>query len=509
MTRPYFRSAAKLALVCLCISVPAQTPTTPTIQIESRIVLLDVSVTDSKGNPILDLRPEEFRITEKTVPQTVLSFEPPSAHFLTADKQNKLLVNSTADLSKIGQSPVTLLVLDELNNNFEDESYARTEFTEWLKRQPAILPQPTALLAVTYKDFHLVRDFTQDRNALLDVMSHHYAAVLGHDDNPRTGPRASENMFATLGALEQVAQATRGIPGRKNVIWVGDGFPSVAFGDISRSSADEIDAALRRLSGVLLHSRVTLSIVGSSLVAVKPTIIETQGDNDIASNGNYDVVIQSGGKLAFGNLAPPTGGRVYGNHNDLDAEIGRSIVEGETYYTLSYRPSDPSSNPKEYRAIHVEVTRPGLTVQTRDGYYEEPPTPPEPPKVPTQQLAFDLFGAALSTLSYTDLHVTAERNGSADFTLHASAHDITWRNLPDGRRHSDLVLLAVCLSPRQKLLAKNFATLGSNTTASLASLGNVTAALHMHFDVPPGTARIRFVIRDMEGGRVGTADLNP
>jgi VWFA-related protein len=498
-------SILALALACLTATLHAQTPT---IKVESHIVLLDMSVTDAKGNPVLDLRPEEFRITEKKVPQKILSFEPPSAHFLPPESQGKLLVNSTADLVKIGQRPVTLLVLDELNMNFAEESYARTKLIEWLKRQPEILPQPTALLAITYKDFHLLRDFTQDRNALLDIMSNHHAAVLGHEDTPRTGPQASQNMFATLGALEQIAQVTRGIPGRKNVLWIGDGFPTVAFGDISRTSADEIDASLRRLSGVLLHSRVTLSVIGSSLVAVKPTTIETQGDYDIASNGNFDQILQGNGKLQFANLAPPTGGHAYGNHNDLDAEIGHSVAEGQTYYTLSYHPSNPSNNPREYRSIHVEVTRPGLTVQTRDGYYEEPPTPAEPSKVSTQQLAFDLFGAALSTLPYPDFHIIAQRNGPTDFTLHASARDITWRDLPDGRRHSDLVLLAACLSPHQKLLAKNFATLGSNTEATLASLGIATAPLHMHFDVPPGTTHIRFVIRDMQSGRVGTADLS-
>ncbi len=37
------------------------------------------------------------------------------------------VVHGTADLPKIGQAPVTVIVLDELNLNFADESYAPAE----------------------------------------------------------------------------------------------------------------------------------------------------------------------------------------------------------------------------------------------------------------------------------------------------------------------------------------------------------------------------------------------
>ncbi len=501
-----------LAILAGALFARGQAPSSPaaTIQVDSRIVLLDISVTDANGKPVTDLRQDEFRITERKVPQTIASFEPPSAHELAAGAVGKLVVNSTADLAKIGQAPIAILILDELNMSFEERAYARTKLLEWLGRQPAILAQPTALMAINETDFRLLRDFTQDRDALLTVLKKHTGDVVWRiDSGGRTGPQASENMASTMGALERVSQAMRGVPGRKNVIWVGDGFASVNLSDVGRTSADEIQANIRHLSNVMLHARVTLSIVGPTLKAIQPVTIETQSDSDMMSSGGYDGLSISEGGIKFAGLAPPTGGRAYGGRNDLDAEIGQSVAAGATYYTISYRPTSASNDPKMYRRIHVDVTRPGLTVQTRDGYFEEPKDTGAPPKISTQQLAFDLNGAAVSSLSYTDLHVTAERASGSDYVLHATARDLTWRDLPDGRRHADVVLLAACLSSHGKLLSKTFATLGSSTDASLASIGISTAALQMHVVPAPGTARIRFVVRDVSGGRIGTADLAP
>src|SRR6266403_2449167 len=47
-------------------------------KIQSSTVLLDVIVTDSKGNVITGLTADDFRISENGAPQKIVSFEPPS-----------------------------------------------------------------------------------------------------------------------------------------------------------------------------------------------------------------------------------------------------------------------------------------------------------------------------------------------------------------------------------------------------------------------------------------------
>jgi VWFA-related protein len=504
------RRLAPLLLVAL--GAFAQQPT-PTLKVQSRIVLLDISVTDKAGHPVTDLGPDDFHIFEQKAEQQILSFEPPSAHAIPTAAAGTPVVNSTADLARIGDSGITIFVLDELNTDRHDAIYSRDKLIDWLSRQPAVLPQPVAVSALTYSNFDLLRDFTQDRDALLAILKKHSAGVLWRSENSGTvGPQASENMFTTLGALERISQAMRGVPGRKNLIWVGKGFPPTNYGDTGRTDGDQITTALRRISNIMLHARVTLSVIGPTLSSSQQVNLETAQDGEAASSGTVDGLnVRQTASITFAGLAPPTGGHAFGSRNDLDAEIGLAVADGQTYYTLSYRPSAPNDDPKQYRGISVRVSRPGLIVQTRDGYFGEPKDPPPLDKNATQQLAFDLNGAALSQFAYTDLHLTAERvDATDDFILHASAKDITWRDLPDGRRHADLVIEAACLNQHGKMVAKpTFTTLGSSTEASITAIALVNAALHVHVVPPQGTTRIRFVVRDMTGGRVGTADYTP
>jgi hypothetical protein len=56
----------------------------PTLNVTSRLVLVDVVVTDKNGNPVTDLTKDDVAIYEDKAPERVVSFEPPSSHTLPA-----------------------------------------------------------------------------------------------------------------------------------------------------------------------------------------------------------------------------------------------------------------------------------------------------------------------------------------------------------------------------------------------------------------------------------------
>jgi hypothetical protein len=152
----------------------------------------------------------------------LFNFEIPSAHIIPTKND---LISSTADLDKRApQSPVNIVVLDELNTTFQDMAFARFALKKYLDSQVGAVQAPTMLIAVSFDKFTVLHDYTQDRTAVLSALDHHLAA---YPWNLQRGEGKVRTMVLSLGAIEQVAQATAGHPGHKNLIWVGKGFPGI------------------------------------------------------------------------------------------------------------------------------------------------------------------------------------------------------------------------------------------------------------------------------------------
>ena len=77
-----------LPVLCLCaiLNSPliAQDPPIPqsasSLQVTSRLVVLDVVVVDHYGRPVTNLDQSNFSVYEDKVPQTIKSFEPVTSH---------------------------------------------------------------------------------------------------------------------------------------------------------------------------------------------------------------------------------------------------------------------------------------------------------------------------------------------------------------------------------------------------------------------------------------------
>ncbi len=53
----------------------------PTLRSHSRLVMLDVVVTDRAGNPVTGLHKDDFTVLEDGQPQRIANFETPASHF--------------------------------------------------------------------------------------------------------------------------------------------------------------------------------------------------------------------------------------------------------------------------------------------------------------------------------------------------------------------------------------------------------------------------------------------
>ena len=74
----------------------------------------------------------------------------------------------------------------------------------------------------------------------------------------------------------------------------------------------------------------------------------------------------------LGQLAESTGGMLISHTNDVRAGIARAVGDLRGYYEIAYSPSNRAFDGK-FRKITLKVSRPGVAVQTRSGYFAMPP----------------------------------------------------------------------------------------------------------------------------------------
>jgi VWFA-related protein len=517
--------AAMVLLLCLPASAQAksQTPevrSAPTersyiFTVNARLVVLDVVVTDKAGKLVDGLTAKDFQVFEDDKPQHIHAFDPPTSHVLppVSVAAGITAVFDPAQPVSFGHSPVDVLVFDQLNTHFADSSFARRCLHDYLAGQPALLPQPTTLLTVYDNHFKLLKGFTRDRDALLRAVAAapvEYPWKLEVNGKADYGP--VERLDQSLRALEEIAQSYARIPGRKNLIWVGGGFPTINPTTIDGDDAQEVKDALQHVTDILLDTHVTLYAVDPSSTAAGMTEITDSSQAEFLLNagdalaGNFDPF---GANDDFDRLGPVTGGRVIRGRNDIGELIASSADLGAHYYTIAYTPSSSSEAAAQYRKIRVVCLRPGLTAITRTGYYSGETQAEKA----SATAAYDLTTAAETALPLNGIRVTVEPDTTPNTTpnsyiVHAGAANLTWKTRDDGSATASVYIMAVSLSAKNAMLGHTLHGMKANAKPG-ANLTHPTKTADFAFTAQPvaKATTLRFIIRDNATGRMGSADL--
>lgn len=479
-----------------------QPPTT--LKISTRIVVLDVVVTDKQGKVVTQsLTKDEFTMVEDRVPQTIRSFDAPAAHAMPEG----VVVIGSEDLKKIADAPVRLLVLDELNTRFEDIAFARNAMVKYLEAQPVVLKQATVLLLASNTRFQQLHDYTQNRDELVAQIKHHMPEYPTKMMAGRGGGVAVERMVQTLAALEQISQASIGTPGRKNVIWVGAGFPSADLVGLDDKTAATIMAAVKQCTDTLLAARITMYTINPTLNSTVTLDVTTPDDLTMAETANGGEPYL--GSVQFATFAPATGGRSFLSRNDLNNEIAEGIAQGNNYYTLAYAPTNKADGDQEYRNVVIVMRNKNLHATTRNGYY--PPTAAtqniaatEAPKQANAEIRMELSNAVLSALTYNGLEVKAVKVGG-QYVLLVKGGGLEWKGLDGEKERTEVSVIAAWYTDKGKLIGHSGKELVATRTSGSDGDGNFA----MPVVVSGSPARLRFVVRDAANGRIGTVDLKP
>ncbi len=207
----------------------------------TRLVVLDVVALNDKGEPVGDLKAEDFTVLEDGKPQKIRDFshhQPPLSTTAAAPKLAPNVISNAPEFSN--NSSLNVILLDAINTDFSSHAYAQDMLVKYLESNPTI--QPTAVFAMAGK-LTMLHDFTTDTKALRDVVAHFqfqgpthipdvYAAASPFQR--RGSYQATSNARSiTAKSMLFLAHALGGYPGRKNLIWLSEGFPINLFPDVT------------------------------------------------------------------------------------------------------------------------------------------------------------------------------------------------------------------------------------------------------------------------------------
>ena len=136
-----------------------------TIGANTRMVLVDVVVTDKKGQPVTDLKPEDFILEENGKRQKIAAFTTPqeAAKAAAPLQLGPGNYSNRPELLSPG-GPITAFVLDAANTPFRDQAYGRLQMRKYVEEQSKS-NRRMAVLTLT-DHLQMVQDFTSDPQVL-------------------------------------------------------------------------------------------------------------------------------------------------------------------------------------------------------------------------------------------------------------------------------------------------------------------------------------------------------
>ena len=495
----YIVLLATFLLSALPLAPQAQpaTPDAPSLRITSNLVVLDVTVLDKNGKPVTGgLGKEDFTIIEEGKSQKIFSFESPQAHVLPPDFN---------DDDPDGRAPASIFVLDRLNSPIEDFERGRQAMRTYLALQPELLQSPAEIMLLGNNSMEMLQGFTRSKRDLLATVEQVRPAIpykLAHPDF--NGERAQQS----ISALIEIAVQNIGVPGRKNIFWVGPGGPSLtraAYGPM----LDSWKPFMHSVVDLLVDSRISLFVIFPSLQTSNSSLTLGSPDADDRSSNIGNNTVKTG-DVNFALFASQTGGALFYNRNDIDAEIGESWLLGAHYFTLSYQPTDHKLDGK-YRRIRVNMRASGLRAITKEGYFAFDKSRPVNPQ---QQTVINMTHAASSPLPFTALSmrisdiVRQPPTHSAQFVVHIVPKNLGWRPTAEGKKSASLIMAVTSLSANKKILAWKFEKLDLQSSAEDPDQLKDEMRVRLTALLPAKTDMVRVVLETADGGRIGTVDLD-
>ena len=397
-----------MATALLALGAQQQAPPAATFRATTRLVELSVSALDKKGQAVTDLRQDDFTIQDEGKTRPIAFFRYDGGRS-TEPNARPLPAGSFTNRVELTPGPprnITALVLDELNTPPQSSVRVRAMAMGYLK---ALAPQTRMAVYHMSAQLHVLHDFTDDADALrakiaktaiaqplqverdVDQMIIEAEQLVAIGGAPFARHLLEAEMLAnaqsrairldqTLASIESLGQHLAGIPGRKNLVWIGGGISMIsvtgAMGAGPRGSIDSSEDQVKRTSQKLAQQGVVLYIVDAKGLSVPKTMnAERQSTVPMRGRGGFEAqqdaeTMSSDTVSTMELMAAITGGRYVSNTNDLAEGFKKTASDLEGSYTLGFYVSDEPDS--KWHNLKASVKRSGVNLRHRKGYLAEP-----------------------------------------------------------------------------------------------------------------------------------------
>ena len=340
---------------------------------------------------------------------------------------------------------------------------------------------------------------------LIDMlMAQKMAEALRHADVLYREQRGQGSLYPLLA----VARGLSAVSGRKTLLYFSEGLnvpPSVAEAmSATVSQANRSNVAIYSIdaSGLRVHSPSTESKMALQL-ATDPDGTGLKGEEGSPAVVGLDAIrLNLQGNLQ--DLAESTGGFLIANSNDLRTGLERVAGDLRSFYEIAYVPPNPAPDGR-FRTILVKVSRPGVTVRTRRGYYALPPGAAvvlpyelalsqalEGPKLPRD------FDHRVATLHFADS--SAERETTLVVEVPLAGLRFT-RDEAAGTYRARVSLLGLVKDPKGQLVARlSHDWPLEGPIAEAEATQQRTTMVKRTLRLPPGRYTLETAVQDRESG---------
>ncbi|MEP6921435.1 MAG: VWA domain-containing protein [bacterium] len=540
---------------------PSSTPTPSSqdevVVINTSLIQFDATVTDKNGKAVKDLTADDFEVFENNNRQTItnLSFVDIQPGFrpgqpLTAKEGEGNVPIVPGGLMPTQVRRTIALVVDDLGLSFGSTVWAKRALGKFVDEQI----QTGDLVAIirTSSGVGALQQFTTDRrllHAAIDRIRYNahgtgafspieptlseyesnvvdrtgpsrvvrqVAGVKEERENMRDAEDTRDSFFTagTLGAVNFVMRGMGQIPGRKAVILISDGFK--LFGRtglntrVQESLQQLTDTANR--SGVIIYSMDARGLDVPMLTAEDNTIGLTTGQVDMRLEERRLDFFDTQQSLRY--IAAQTGGFSIINQNDLSKGIERILDDQKGYYLIGYQPHDDifDIEKRRFNKLTVKVTRPGLHIRYRSGFFGMTDAEAKPrPRNAVQQLISALTSPF--TVKDIDLRLTALFAGDAASgsfmrsLIYIKASDLKFTEEKEGWYKSEFDISVLTFGDNGEVVDQ------MNRKQTVRARADYLKALNdnglvAQVTLPiqkPGAYQMRVALRDSETGRMGSA----